>query len=66
MERPDDALNPWRKSTYSGTGGSDCVEIGGATSTVMVRDTKDRDGAVLDVEHGSWQRFTLALKAPSV
>lgn len=62
MERPDNALSTWRKSTYSGTGGSECVEVGGAAGSVLVRDTRDRDGAVLDVGSGAWQRFTAAVK----
>jgi hypothetical protein len=63
MERPDSALSTWRKSTYSGTGGSDCVEVGGAVGSVLVRDTKDRGGAVLGMESGAWRRFTATLKA---
>lgn len=63
MAGPNSGLNTWRKSTYSGGGGSECVEVGGASAKVLVRDTKNLDGAVLDVAHRSWQRFTAALKA---
>ena len=39
MER----LNPgWRKSSYSGNGGANCVETGSTTDAVPIRDTKDR------------------------
>ncbi|MCL2580829.1 MAG: DUF397 domain-containing protein [Streptosporangiales bacterium] len=62
MERPDNVLNPWRKSTYSGTGGSDCVEVGGTAGSVLVRDTKERYGAVLDMGPGAWRQFMATLK----
>jgi Domain of unknown function (DUF397) len=38
----------WRTSSYSGTNGN-CVEVGGAAGTVLVRDTKDRDRAALSI-----------------
>lgn len=56
-------VTTWRKSTYSGAGGGDCVEVGGAIATVLVRDTKDRGGAVLDMETGAWRELTATLKA---
>jgi Domain of unknown function (DUF397) len=33
---------PWRKSSYSGNGGQDCVEAASDSGTVLIRDTKDR------------------------
>jgi Domain of unknown function (DUF397) len=47
----------WRKSSYSGNGGSDCVEIGQARSGVAVRDTKDRTGLTLGFTADTWRRF---------
>ena len=32
----------WRKSSYSGADGGECVEVASTSGTVMVRDTKDR------------------------
>lgn len=60
MER----LNPrWRKSSYSGNGGADCVEAGSAPGAVLIRDTKDRErGPVLRVAPGAWTRFTASVK----
>lgn len=53
----------WRKSTYSGGSGSECVEAGAADrGRVLVRDSKNRDGAVLSVPACAWQTFTAALK----
>jgi hypothetical protein len=39
----------WRKSSYSGNGGADCVEVGAHAQDgrVLVRDTTDRQGPVL-------------------
>jgi hypothetical protein len=91
---------PWRKSSYSGNNGGDCVEVatwrkasysGNDNSTdcvefasrrkathsgsngnrvetavatrghVLIRDTTNRDGAVLDVPAEAWTRFTASL-----
>jgi len=52
----------WRKSTYSDQGGADCVEVGQAAgTTVMIRDTKDRDGETLAFGASAWERFTKTL-----
>jgi hypothetical protein len=63
MEGTDHALTTWRKSTYSGGNGSDCVEVGGSASAVLVRDTKDRAGSVLTFGPGAWRRFAAATKS---
>jgi hypothetical protein len=55
-------VTAWRKSTYSGPNNGDCVEVGGAGPVVMVRDTKDRAGAVLTFGPGAWQRFVATIK----
>jgi hypothetical protein len=54
----------WRKSSYSGNGGTDCVEVGApATSDrVLVRDTKDRGGPVLRFSPAAWRRFAAQVK----
>ena len=36
----------WRKSSYSGDNGGECVEVASAEA-VLVRDTTDRNGPVL-------------------
>ena len=51
----------WRTSSYSGTNGN-CVEVGGAASTVLVRDTKDRDGVALSIPGDAWASLTASLK----
>lgn len=52
----------WRKSTYSGGSGTDCVEVTDTVGRVLVRDTKDRDGATLSVPATEWRTFTARLK----
>lgn len=56
-----DSVN-WRKATYSGTGGGDCIEVGHTDHTIMVRDTKNRSGLVLAVPAAAWQAFAQAVK----
>ena len=55
--------NGWRKSSYSGNGGADCVEIGRAQAVVLVQDTKqDGTGPVLRFAPGAWRRFADEVK----
>jgi hypothetical protein len=51
----------WRKASYS-NGSGNCVEVGQSADTVLVRDTKDRAGAVLAFTPQSWRRFAAAIK----
>jgi hypothetical protein len=51
----------WRKSSYSGGNGGGCVEVGNASKTVIIRDTKDRDGAVLHFGADAWRAFVRKL-----
>jgi hypothetical protein len=52
----------WRKSSFSGANGGNCVEVADDTGRVLVRDTKDRDGLVLSVPAEAWATFTAGLK----
>jgi hypothetical protein len=53
----------WRKSSYSGNGGSDCVEVGNDARRVLVRDTKDHgQGPVLRFSPEAWRRFADRVK----
>jgi hypothetical protein len=61
MEGTDSAVT-WRKSTYSGGNGGNCVEAGHSAGLVLVRDTKDRAGAVLAVSADTWRRFAASIK----
>jgi hypothetical protein len=52
----------WRKSSYSGNGGSNCVEVGNEPRRVLVRDTTDRSGPVLAFGPAAWRRFADQVK----
>jgi hypothetical protein len=52
----------WRTSTYTGNGGGNCVEVGHAANAVIVRDTKNRGGLVLNVPAHAWAKFTASLR----
>ena len=54
----------WRTSSYTGSGGGNCVEIGNQAQhgRILVRDTKDRQGPVLAFNPQSWRNFTTAIK----
>ena len=54
----------WRKSTRSGPNGGNCVEVAeNLTGRILVRDTKDRDGATLTFTPTAWQAFVADTKA---
>lgn len=48
----------WFKSSYSGSGGGDCVEVAVAPGAVHVRDSKAAgDGPALRVGRDEWAAF---------
>ncbi|MFJ6512672.1 DUF397 domain-containing protein [Streptomyces sp. NPDC091406] len=47
----------WTKSSYSGSGGGECVEVASAVSAVYVRDSKRERGPVLSVRADEWAEF---------
>lgn len=54
----------WRKSSYSGNNGGDCVEVAGNLRVVVaMRDSKDPEGPVLAFSPGEWRAFVGGLKA---
>jgi hypothetical protein len=52
----------WRKSSYSGANGGNCIEIAAAACTVVVRDSKDPKGPMLTFGPNDWQRFADQVK----
>jgi Domain of unknown function (DUF397) len=53
----------WRKSSYSGGQGGNCVEVAGVAGHVAVRDTKDNGtGPVLRVSSADWSRLMKSIK----
>ena len=59
------AVNPgWRKSSYSGNGGAECVETGHVPGVILVRDTAQHGtGPVLRLAPAAWARLTRAVRA---
>ncbi|MGH4022303.1 MAG: DUF397 domain-containing protein [Pseudonocardiaceae bacterium] len=56
MSTPDRNSVVWRTSSYTASTGN-CVEVAPTTAggTVLVRDTKDREGPVLAVPAAVWR-----------
>lgn len=63
MTTPDPARATWRKSTYSGGTGGNCIEVTPLAGLVAIRDSQNPDGPVLLVSHHDWHTFTAALQA---
>ena len=60
----------WRKSSYSGGNGGQCVEVATITGTsdrpqmiCAVRDSTDPEGPVLAFSPGQWRTFAGRVKA---
>jgi hypothetical protein len=54
----------WRKSSYSGGNGGDCVEVAdNVPGVVAVRDSKDPGGPTLTFRPDEWRAFRAAIKA---
>lgn len=52
----------WRKSSYSGNNGGNCIEVATAPTAVPVRDSKDPDGPQLTFTPTAWDAFVAAVK----
>jgi Domain of unknown function (DUF397) len=59
----DQIKKGWRKSSYSGNGGGDCVEVTHIRGGIVVRDTKDRTGPMLGFAPETWRSFTDRVKS---
>ncbi|MEV7773340.1 DUF397 domain-containing protein [Kitasatospora sp. NPDC086791] len=56
----------WRKSSYSGDNGGNCIEVApGFPGLVPVRDSKDPQGPVLVFPDSSWGAFIDAVRRGS-
>jgi Domain of unknown function (DUF397) len=53
----------WRKSSFSGGGGSNCVEVTDAGQVIAVRDSKDALGPVLVFGQHAWRQFAAKVEA---
>jgi hypothetical protein len=53
----------WRKSTYSGGQGGNCVEVASTPGHIAVRDTQDNGtGPILRIGSADWSRLVKALR----
>ncbi|MGW5353963.1 DUF397 domain-containing protein [Streptomyces sp. NPDC004031] len=58
------ALPGWRKSSYSGPEGGECVEVAdGIPGVVPIRDSKDPQGPALLFSVEEWACFVAYVKA---
>ncbi|WP_078508755.1 DUF397 domain-containing protein [Streptomyces zinciresistens] len=48
---------PWRKSSYSGGAGGECVEVADCAYAVGVRDSKDTSRPAISVAAAAWAAF---------
>jgi hypothetical protein len=56
-----ESLN-WRKASFSAANGGGCVEVADRADHVLVRDTQDRTGPVLQFSPAAWCRFADQIK----
>ncbi|MFJ8712371.1 DUF397 domain-containing protein [Streptomyces violaceus] len=47
----------WRKSTYSGDQGGQCLEVAEAPATVAIRDSKNPAGPILTLDPATFTTF---------
>ncbi|RGD62776.1 DUF397 domain-containing protein [Kitasatospora xanthocidica] len=54
----------WRKSSYSGDDGAECIEValGFLSGVVPVRDSKDPHGPALVFPSAAWDSFIAAIQ----
>jgi Domain of unknown function (DUF397) len=54
----------WRVSSWSA--GSNCIEVAGDKTAILVRDTKNRSRAILSFSPTVWADFVEAVQADSI
>jgi hypothetical protein len=52
----------WRRASYSGANGGNCVEVAYTGAAVAVRDSNDPDGPKLAFTPREWKTFTRNIK----
>ena len=53
----------FKKSSFSGAGNANCVEVGFVTAEVLLRDSKDPKSPVLRFTTSEWAAFIAGVKA---
>lgn len=62
MSSEHTTASTWRKSTYSGNQGGDCVEVAELTSSVGVRDSKVSNSPIVRTGAEAWSAFLAATR----
>lgn len=57
---PDLSGAQWRKSSYSGDTGGDCIEVAPLDGIVAIRDSKDPEGPALAFPAAAFTAFVAA------
>jgi hypothetical protein len=57
-----DSIADWRKSSYSGANGGNCVEVASTYGAVAVRDSKAPERPALAFTPERWEAFTRRVK----
>jgi len=52
----------WRKSSFSGNGGANCVDVADDGETIYVRNSKSPSGAVVAFTQSEWRAFISGAK----
>ncbi|MFL4496143.1 DUF397 domain-containing protein [Streptomyces sp. VTCC 41912] len=55
-------LTGWYKSSYSGGGQGNCLEVATGHATIPVRDSKRPTGPALAFSPGTWSAFVAAVR----
>ncbi|MEU3659645.1 DUF397 domain-containing protein [Streptomyces sp. NPDC032940] len=50
----------WFTSSYSGGSGTECVEAAFIPTGILIRDSKQQDGPLVEVSGVAWHRFLTA------
>lgn len=61
LTEPGIRASVWRKARRSISNG-DCVEVAAASHKILVRDSKNPNGAMLGYPAGSWRSFLSSAK----
>ena len=56
----EDSLPAWRKSSASGSSG--CVEVAATANEILIRDSKNRSGAILRFTEVEWRAFLAGVR----
>ncbi|GAA1897401.1 DUF397 domain-containing protein [Actinomadura bangladeshensis] len=55
----------WRRSSYSGANGGECVEVANIPGSTVIRDSKDPDGPMLTMKRNDFRLFAEKIRNSS-